>query len=668
MNDANRQPLEIPDSLQSQLKEFRRRVWIIKTIEAVGGALFGFALAYVIVFGLDRLGDTPAVLRLLIFGGAILVCATVPLALHRWIWRNRRLEQLARLLSKRFPSIGDQLLGIIELVRDDFEQTRSRALCEAAVKQVAETALTRNFAEAIPNPRHRRAGILATVGISSLLVLGLAFPDAAKNAWARFLMPWSDTPRYTFTKIKPLQNPMVVAHGEPFSLQVQLQSDSQRHPSYAQVQVGRQPAIQSSFANDAVEFQLPGLLETTDVIVTVGDYSQQIRVEPTLRPELVSLVAHVNLPAYLERDKSIAKDVRGGNVTLVKGSRASFVATVSRELAEATIDGQQQEPQGKQITTGETAVDDSRRLEIRWRDSLGLDAKEPFTLGVNGREDDAPTLSCDDLPRQKVVLDTETLKFQVNAQDDFGIKKIGVEWQGMDSTTVKTPAKGERILAAGGPDKDTLSIGGTFSAQSLGIEPQPVQVRIFAEDFLPGRERTYSATYVLYVLNAEQHAIWLTEQLSKWHRQSLEVRDKELQLYETNRELRDLTNEELNRPETQRRLDAQAVAERANGRRLSNLVNSGEDLIQQASRNPEFGVGHLEKWAEMLQILKDISGNRMPSVADLLKQAAAASASSQSKQSKMAGQNRGPAGGSPGEEDPNADKKKGPAVPQVVDV
>ena len=30
-------------------------------------------------------------------------------------------------------------------------------------------------------------------------------------------------------------------------------------------------------------------------------------------------------------------------------------------------------------------------------------------------------------------------------------------------------------------------------------------------------------------------------------------------------------------------------------------------------------MGHLEKWAEMLQILKDIAGNRMPSVADLLK-------------------------------------------------
>ena len=82
--------------------------------------------------------------------------------------------------------------------------------------------------------------------------------------------------------------------------------------------------------------------------------------------------------------------------------------------------------------------------------------------------------------------------------------------------------------------------------------------------------------------------------------------------------------EEINRPDTRRRIDNQADAERANGRRLSNLVANGEELVKQAMRNPEFGVGHLEKWAEMLQILKDISANRMPSVADLLKQAAQA--------------------------------------------
>jgi hypothetical protein len=146
-------------------------------------------------------------------------------------------------------------------------------------------------------------------------------------------------------------------------------------------------------------------------------------------------------------------------------------------------------------------------------------------------------------------------------------------------------------------------------------------VRIFAVDYLPGRERTYSPQYVLYVLNAEQHAIWITEQLSKWHRLSLEVRDRELALYETNKQLRDLSEEQLNQPEARKRLETQSAAERTNARRLSALVTSGEDLVKQAAatrhrRRPS------EQMGRDAAILKDISTNRMPSVADLLKEAA----------------------------------------------
>ncbi|MCH5375470.1 MAG: hypothetical protein JJ992_15980 [Planctomycetes bacterium] len=195
-------------------------------------------------------------------------------------------------------------------------------------------------------------------------------------------------------------------------------------------------------------------------------------------------------------------------------------------------------------------------------------------------------------------------------------------------------------------------------------------MRVFVEDYFPGRERVYSPTCVLYVLNADQHAVWMTEQLNKWHRQSLEVRDREMRLYETNRQLRDLSPEELDQDETRRRIENQAAAERANGRRLSNLVASGEELIRQASRNPEFGVGHLERWAEMLQILQDISNNRMPSVADLLEQASQAEselAGTTSDRSPTAGQVRASTAG-PSSKAPPGENARAPSVPRVVDI
>jgi hypothetical protein len=660
--------LQLPESLKDQLLGFRRRVWSIKLIEATLAALFGLVLAFLVMFLADRIWETPQSIRAALFAASWVGLALFPLAVYRWIWRNRRLDELARLLTRKHPQVGDQLLGIIELVRSDSEQARSRELCEAAITQVAEDASRRDFLDAVPSPRHRLWGWL--VGIPAVLSLALVAvcPDAAGNAWRRLIAPWQNTPRYTFAAVDPLPDKIVVAHGEPFLVSVRLRDKTAWRPREGVVQLGQQHPITSPLRDGQYEFEIPAQIDPDWLEVKIGDWVERIRIEPTLRPELTSVVAHVSLPDYLGRSGRQQKDVRGGAVSLVKGSTASFTASASRELASASVDGQRQEPEGAGVTSPATKVDGPRTIEFRWQDTFGLAGKAPFLLAVDGRDDEAPTLACEGLPRQKVVLDSETLPFKVKAQDDFGVKQLGMEWRGVEGAIVKSPARGERLLAAGGSEKDVLEGGGTFSAKALGIEPQPVQVRIFAEDFFPGRGRVYSPPYTLYVLNAEQHAIWLTEQLSKWHRQSLEVRDRELQLYETNKQLRTLPAAELDRPETRRRIENQAVAERTNGRRLSNLVVGGEDLVQQAMRNPEFGVGHLEKWAEMLQILKDISANRMPSVADLLKQASQAPVATASKNDKnsMAGMIRDARSGSQAGK-PEDSKKPAAGVPQVVD-
>src|SRR5262249_41627945 len=154
-------------------------------------------------------------------------------ALHRWIWRQRRLEQLARLVARTFPSVGDQLLGIIELANNEFEQARSIALCNAAIQQVAEQARTRNLAVAVPNPRHKRWAVLALAVVVVGLGLFALYPAAAANAWARFLMPWGDTPRYTFAMVEDLPDTLVVAHGEPFTLTVKLAEQTASRPNEA---------------------------------------------------------------------------------------------------------------------------------------------------------------------------------------------------------------------------------------------------------------------------------------------------------------------------------------------------------------------------------------------------------------------------------------------------
>ena len=659
--------LQLPESLQTQLHEFRRRVWTIKSIEAACGALFGVVVSYLAIFGLDRVMETPGSVRLAVFLVAVGGCAFVPVYLHRWIWCHRRFEQLARLVSRKLPLIGDQLLGIIELVRSESEQQRSRALVEAAVVQVAGETAKRDLHAAIPHPRHRMWAWLAGVPTVAAVLLLCLFPAAATNAWARFVAPWQAIPRYTFTMVEKLPEQLVVAHGEPVTVSIKLLDETKSKPPRGTVQLGTQLPVTAELRDGKYEFSLPAQIDSAWMQLHIGDSQQRVRVEPMLRPELASVVADVQLPEYLKRPQPIHKDVRGGSVSLVNGSVATFTVAANRNLSSALIDGQAATVSAANVTSLPTKVDASRKMLFEWKDEFGLSGQEPFNIAITAREDETPSLSCEDLPRQKVVIDSETLTFKVRAQDDFGIKVVGIEWQGADKSVVSKPAKGERILAAGATDKELLELVGTFSAKTLGIEPQPLNVRLFVEDYFPGRSRTYSPSYMLYVLSADQHSIWITEQLSKWHRQSLEVRDREMQLHHTNQQLRLLTAEELDEPDNRRKIEAQSAAERTNGRRLTGLVNGGEELVRQAMRNPEFGVGHLEKWAEMLQILKDISGNRMPNVADLLKQSSQApvvAANSPAKTAPGAGQinDTRPGTGKPGEP-----SKPQPVVPTVVD-
>ncbi|HEX4144950.1 MAG TPA: hypothetical protein VHY91_15705 [Pirellulales bacterium] len=657
--------LVLPTSLENQLHDFRRRVWTIKMIEAGCGAVVGVLVSYLAVFAIDRLIDTPAWARLAIFIAALATCSVVPVYAHRWIWCHRRAEQLARLVSRRFPHLGDQLLGVVELVRNEFEQARSRALVEAAIVQVADETGKQDLAQAVPTPRHRLWSGLAFGVMTAMLALCVLFPSAAENAWARFAAPWRDVPRYTFTAIEPLADRLVVPHGEPVSIGARLRDDTQSRPGSGMASIGSQAPVEAQLADGGYEFALPGQIDAGRLDVRIGDYRQTVEIEPMVRPELTGVTAIVELPDYLGRIGTQDRDIRGGALSAVRGSKVVFRASANRTLSAAKIDGQPQEPLGAEIVTPAVTVQDDTKLTLEWQDEFGLAGQQPFAISVKAVDDEAPTLVGEDLPRQRVVLDSETLTFKLRARDDFGVKAVGMEWKGAESVPNAMLAKGERMLAAGAPDQEMLELTGTFCAQRLEIEPQPLAVRLFVEDYFPDRGRIYSPTYVLYILTADQHAIWLTEQLSKWHRQSLEIRDREMQLHQTNQQLRDLTAEELDQPDNRKRIEAQSQAERANGRRLHGLVGHGEDLLRQAMRNPEFGVGHLEKWAEMLQILKDISGNRMPNVADLLKQSAQSQvAAAPQPSAKMAGNLQPSPAGAP---QPTEPKPPAPQPPRVVD-
>ena len=616
--------VSLPSRMTDALKQYRKRVWAIKLAEGALAAIFGLVISYFVVFGLDRLVNTPALLR-----GGILAVGMVglvilfPIKCHNWVWRYRRLDGVAKLLRHKFPRLSDHVLAIVELARSDSDQSSSRTLIEAAMHQVDAEVAKHNLKDAVPQPRHLRWAWAAGIPLILFMVGMLLVPDASRNALARWLIPWRNVERYTFAQLEGETELQVVAYAEPFSVEARLKDKSPWKPVSGEAQYTDQSPIVAALEGATYRFQIPPQTKDGPLTLRVGDARRSIPVEPKLRPELTEFVAQVQLPTYLERPDMEMKDVRGGVLALVKGSTAILEATATRELARATLDDRPQRVDGQRITTEPISTDTETQVRLMWWDRFGLATREPQVLRIEVLDDEAPTVGFNKLKNNQVILSSEVIAFEIHASDDFGVKRIGLEWEGLQhSISNPNPSSGEKTVSAGAPAVEAMTVAATFSVERENVRPQSLRLRSFAEDYLPGRERAYSSYLVLHILTPLEHLKWLTDQLSLWVNTAQEVHDKELQLNQVNRELRNLPPEALDDPAQRKRIQSQAAAERANAARLDSLIGIGKQLVEEATKNQEFEPDQLKLWVEILKKLEEIAGERMPSIAALLAQAA----------------------------------------------
>ena len=623
--------VNLPPRMKAALEQYQKRVWTVKLAEGVLAAIFGILVSYIIVFCLDRVFDTPTLLRVLILVvGMVGMIFLLPMKYYHWVWKHRQLDGVARLLQQKFPRFGDHVLGIVELARNREDQLSSPTLVEAAMRQVDAEVARHNLAEAVPNPRHRRWACATVLPLALVVIGAVVIPATSWNTFARWLTPWRDVARYTFAQLEGESRLRVVPYAEPFDVEARLKDNSPWKPESGEARYANQVPVVATRDEATYRFQLPPQTRDGRLTLRVGDARRSIPIEPKLRPALTKLIAEVELPTYLQRREPLVEDVRGGTLSLLKGSTAVLEATATRELTEATLNNRPQRVTGTLVTTEPISVvggvsSPDTLLQLAWRDRFGLAAREPQVIQLEVREDAAPTVSFNKLQNNRVVLSSEVLTFEIQAADDFGVKRVGLEWEGIGNPIHNPePTSGEKTVSSGTPTTDIMTVAATFSAVRKNVRPQSLRLRAFAEDYYPDRERVRSPDLVIHVLTPAEHFKWLVGQMELWMGAAQEVHDKELQLHETNRELRDLSPEALDDPAQRRKLQNQAAAERANAARLDSLIELGTELVQEATKNEEFDPNQLESWAEILKKLEEISGQRMPSVADLLARAAEA--------------------------------------------
>lgn len=669
----------IPEDLRKQLAEFQRVLWRIKVTEAVLAGIFGLIFSFLFVFAIERQVELSAIVRLgILIAGTSLAAIFAPYWVRRWVYGHRREEQLARLIARKFPRLGDRLLGIVELQdQDEARESLSPELRAAAMVHVAAQAAKRDMTQALPYSRHKKLALAVTLGTAAIIFGFTIAPKAGENAFKRWLMPLSDTEHYTYTQfdVDRMPDPKVVALGEQFSFEAPLKEESDRKPEKARARFGQQQWIPAKLEEDGVyRFEFPEQDARGTITVEAGDAVHQIKVEPQVRPESDGFKGLVKLPDYLQLEPREVS-IRTGSLTAVEGSSVVLEGTFSRELSTATarlipeeIEEDEalvpEDPTPEAATPGETEEPEETPAEkpkeaialvempepgdldltvsgktiksspitlgrfhakvpFTWTDVNGLEGATSFTVQLKTEQDRPPSCYTQGVDRFTLLPVGQSIEFQILAEDDFGLKEIGLSWTG--EFTVPTegePAKGSQVFKKGSPASSQLSEVIIFSPEAYGITPQRIFLTAYTLDYRPGSERVYSEPVEIFIMTKEQEAQIIQKKFDEVIGELEEAVRREMENLDANERLdREKTAEELQEQDSRDRLAESEGKEAENKDKMEETAKKMEEIFRQAANNGEIDPKTMKKMADALKDMKEMAETDMPEVEGKLQDA-----------------------------------------------
>ena len=623
--------VKLPAQLVRQLHSFRRRLRTVKMLEAVCLAGIAVILSYVLLYLSDRLWETPSAVGWILFFTAMAGLAVfIPWWSFRWVWQRRTEAQLARLISRTDAALGDRLLGVIELDSEKYgRQYSSEKLKAAAMEQVAREVSARDLTVNIPRPSHKKLFVLLAILALCTAGVCLVSPEAAGNALERWLQPFDPPERYTFTQLDPTPDSLVIPLGESYLYELKLANATKSRPQTAEYFFRNRVRQQAPLTDGVYKIHIPPMQQADRLEFFAGDVVRRLKIIPKDRPSLLGATATVAYPAYMARPDG-QEAMRAGVISAPEGSTLTLKVTASQNLASAAdAQGKPLRVEGSSVVIPDIRLEkDPREIELTWTDSDGLAASQPVRMRLEPIEDKQPSIYLRGGENDRYVLEDTSIELEVEAADDFGLREMGVEWQGEKSfyddeeenAAAPDPAKagkpvpglrGEKVLADGHPTQASLKGMYLFQARALKLSPQRVVVRGFTQDYKPGGKRVYSEPMIIFVLSKSEHAQMIRNELERITSE-LEgmIRRMDAMTDEAKR-LKGMEGSELKKAESQERLHALADEEQTNRRELSDLLNRSEDLFKEASRNPQIDPSGMKEFMKGISMLKPIPNGPM---------------------------------------------------------
>ncbi|WP_026292682.1 hypothetical protein [Rubritalea marina] len=627
--NQHNQDSELPKSLVERLALFRQHLRHRKAWEFGLAAFLLSALSFLLFLALDRWMDCSPFVRGIFFGiSAISILSAAPLWLYFWVIPYSLPDQIANLIAKHYPRMGDRLLGIIELQTHHLDnEAESASLRKAAVVVVANEIAARNLEEALPQSRAKYWAFgLGSCGIIIIVVAALSF-NTLSNALARWAMPLAEITRYTSTQIRSSDLPgqKYCPINEPFSFTFRL-TEKSSIPTAARARINGGSWIESPVTDKQFSFDFLPIISTSTIEIQVGDAQHKLEVQPYSRPKIVSATAELQYPSYLKRTTEIIT-LKAGNLKTLLGSRIQIELNPNRKIsaASATIRESSESSTGTLLSvalnkdtltldTIDLAAKD-QFIDIQLTDVYGLKNTTPYKIHLIGSADRPPMSQLQLHNAPEYILESDHLALDLVFSDDYGLAQTGISWSGqVDDSQPYRPSRGNIVLPNQRPKAQSQSLPFNFSLANFNIRPQSLTIRSWSKDQQPKNEKSYSSPLEIRVLSIAEHRD-VIDQLSDDIIIALEeCLQNELASYDSMRRLIKLDPVAFLAKE--QRIDHYAL--RDDAARNQNLINQAQllldKLLKEANRNTSLKRKTLTTFAKATHNTHILGTKEMPAV------------------------------------------------------
>src|SRR5687768_17581370 len=189
------------EQLLTALNALRARWRRRKLVEGLLLTLAGLLVLAAAAALVDNLLQPGKFVRVVLFLG--LLAGTSVLAFRRivrYLLEERRDDFFAALVEEKHPSLKNRLINALQLGRGN-QDGHSPVLIEKIVGDAADATAEMELGKSIdPQPLHRALGYFAAAAVVVAFYAGV-FPERLHNGLRRVLMPFSDIPAYSRTRI-----------------------------------------------------------------------------------------------------------------------------------------------------------------------------------------------------------------------------------------------------------------------------------------------------------------------------------------------------------------------------------------------------------------------------------------------------------------------------------